>query len=421
MTPEVKNRIAQIRRGKVPEGYKRTKKRLQPDDWFEINLEDAVSFLDGRRIPIKENERVHGEYPYYGASGIIDYVNDYIFDGEYILLGEDGANIIERSSPLAFRVSGKCWINNHAHVLEPKKNQDINFLTYYLENLKYDKLNSGTAQPKLNQETCRKIKIICPSKMEQQKLASILSTQDKIIDLKERLLEEKKQQKKYLMQQLLTGKKRLPGFSEEWENFGFNDVFCTLPTNTLSREDMCKSGGIIRNIHYGDVLIHYGEVLNINEEDVPYIIEGKEPAHYMQVENGDVIIADTAEDMTVGKTTEIQNIKTDKVVSGLHTICCRPIKKYFCEGWLGYYMNSEEYHGQIKRLACGSKVFSISKTEIKKTRLRIPCINEQKEIIDILSTKNREIALSEQSIKAEKQKKKALMQLLLTGIVRVKI
>ena len=438
MTPEVKNRIAQIRRGEVPEGYKRGKIGIFPLDWEETQLKKL--FVRQNRRNAINNTNVLTISAQYGLISQEKFFNKDIASEDksnyYLLERGDFAYNKSYSNGYPFGAI-KSLKKYEKGIVSPlyicftpsEKNKCPDYYEHYFESGLLNHEIQAIAQEGARNHGLLNIAvgdffnslIVAPPAAEQQKIASILSTQDKIIDLKERLLEEKKQQKKYLMQQLLTGKKRLPGFSEEWENFGFNDVFCTLPTNTLSREDMCKSGGIIRNIHYGDVLIHYGEVLNINEEDVPYIIEGKEPAHYMQVENGDVIIADTAEDMTVGKTTEIQNIKTDKVVSGLHTICCRPIKKYFCEGWLGYYMNSEEYHGQIKRLACGSKVFSISKTEIKKTRLRIPCINEQKEIIDILSTKNREIALSEQSIKAEKQKKKALMQLLLTGIVRVKI
>jgi type I restriction enzyme, S subunit len=111
----------------------------------------AVSqFLDGKRKPIKESDRarIQGTYPYYGASGIIDYVNDYIFDEEIILLGEDGENIVSRNLPLAFRVSEKCWVNNHAHVIKPNEFTDIGFLTHYLESISYLEYNTGTAQPK---------------------------------------------------------------------------------------------------------------------------------------------------------------------------------------------------------------------------------------------------------------------------------
>ena len=102
----------------IPKGYKQTEVGVIPVDWDIQTLEKAVTFLDGIRKPVKSSDRnkMKGVYRYYGASGIVDYVNDYLFDGEYILLGEDGENILSRSLPLAFKVTGKFWVNNHAHV-----------------------------------------------------------------------------------------------------------------------------------------------------------------------------------------------------------------------------------------------------------------------------------------------------------------
>ena len=112
-------------------GDQQTEVGVIPEDWKVCTLGDAVDFLDGKRKPIKESNRakMHGIYPYYGASGIVDYVNKYLFNEDLILLGEDGENILSRSVRLAFRVSGKIWVNNHAHVLKPKLDFDIGFLT----------------------------------------------------------------------------------------------------------------------------------------------------------------------------------------------------------------------------------------------------------------------------------------------------
>ncbi len=114
---------------------------LDVRDWEEKPLGDVVHFLDGRRKPIKEADRtaIQGNYPYYGASGIIDYINDYIFDEDLILLGEDGENIVSRNLPLVFKVSGRCWVNNHAHVMKPKAPNHLEFLVQYMESLSYIK------------------------------------------------------------------------------------------------------------------------------------------------------------------------------------------------------------------------------------------------------------------------------------------
>lgn len=175
-------------------------------EWEEKKLGIISDFLDGRRKPIKESDRaqIKGIYPYYGASGIIDYVNDYIYDEDIILLGEDGENIISRNLPLAFKVTGKCWVNNHAHVIKPKENTDIDFLTQSLERISYINFNTGTAQPKLNQEVCKGIIVDIPSLQEQTKIANFLSAvDDKITQLKKKkeLLE---QYKKGVMQQIFS-------------------------------------------------------------------------------------------------------------------------------------------------------------------------------------------------------------------------
>ena len=166
-------------------------------EWNVKRLDECVTFLDEQRKPIKSTERSseYKLYPYYGASGVIDYVDDYIFNEELILLSEDGANILDRNYRVAFIVKGKTWVNNHAHVLRPMKNVDISYLSEYLESLKYEKYNTGSTMPKLNQEVCRSIKILLPEYAEQVKIGILLSaineriaTQIKIIEKLESLI-----------------------------------------------------------------------------------------------------------------------------------------------------------------------------------------------------------------------------------------
>ncbi|EJG0639401.1 restriction endonuclease subunit S [Vibrio alginolyticus] len=180
-------------------------------DWEEVKLKSCVQFLNGQRKPIKQEERanIQGIYPYYGATGIIDYVNNYIFDDEIILLGEDGENILSRVLPHVFVVRGKVWVNNHAHVLKANKSTDTDFLCMYLESLDYRKYNSGSAQPKINKAVCEKIPVRLPALIEQRKIASVLTAADKEIEVLEAKLVHLKQEKKALMQQLLTGKRRV--------------------------------------------------------------------------------------------------------------------------------------------------------------------------------------------------------------------
>lgn len=182
-----------------------------PVEWDVKNLEDVCEFLDGMRKPIKASDRqnMQGNIPYYGASGIIDWVKDYIFDDELILLGEDGENIKSRNVPLAFRVSGKCWVNNHAHVLKCRENINSDFIMFVLENKDYSTYVIGSAQPKLNQAQCRKLPIQLPLIEEQNRIASILLSIDVQIKRYENKKSKLEELKNGLMQQLLTGKIRV--------------------------------------------------------------------------------------------------------------------------------------------------------------------------------------------------------------------
>ena len=153
------------------------------EDWEQRKLGNIVDFLDGQRKPLKESERTKGKYPYYGASGIIDYINDYLFDENLVLLSEDGANIIDRNYPVCFIATGKYWVNNHAHVLKVKTGVIDKFICESLERLDYTKFNTGTAQPKLNQDICQKIVITIPNEDEQKCISEFLDRINNIITL----------------------------------------------------------------------------------------------------------------------------------------------------------------------------------------------------------------------------------------------
>lgn len=183
---------------------------------------------------------------------------------------------------------------------------------------------------------------------------------------------------------------------------------------------MCEDSAGVKNIHYGDILVKYREILILSEQEIPSLLSEVSSKITSFVDDGDVVIADTAEDLTAGKVVEIQKTQDKKVAAGLHTMLCKPMKGCFASGWLGYYMNSEYYHKQLIPYISGVKVMSISKGNIVKTNILVPSIEEQTAIVEVLSTADHELDLLRQDIKQEKQKKKALMQLLLTGIVRVK-
>ena len=156
-------------------------------------LDELVEFLDGRRIPLSESQRAgrKGSYPYYGASGIIDYIDDYIFDEKLLLLSEDGANLINRSTPIAFIATGKFWVNNHAHVLRPLPNMvNIRFLAYALSDYDVSIFNFASAQAKLNQSNARRIAFPLPPLNMQIRIADYLDNLKSKVDVLKQLQSE---------------------------------------------------------------------------------------------------------------------------------------------------------------------------------------------------------------------------------------
>ena len=167
-----------------------------------------------------------------------------------------------------------------------------------------------------------------------------------------------------------------------WEQRKFGEVFdCTVPNNTLSRAELSYDEGTVLNVHYGDVLIKYGSVLDVQKDDIPRIPHRcREDFNGALLQDGDIIIADTAEDETTGKACEISNLQGSVIVSGLHTMVCRP-RNRMALGYLGYYLNSNAYHHQLLPLMQGIKVLSLSRSNIQKTSVSYPtAVKEQQHI-----------------------------------------
>ena len=204
---------------------------------------------------------------------------------------------------------------------------------------------------------------------------------------------------------------------ESWETITFEDCFAILPNNTLSRAELNYNGGEVQNIHYGDILVKYPAVLDCATEGLPYInAENVAKASKGFLRDGDVIMADTAEDVIVGKSTEVIGIGEQKVVSGLHTIPCRPKdEEMFAPKWLGYFMNHSTYHDQLIPYITGTKVSAISKSAISGTMIAVPQKEEQAAIVSALYDIDALITNLEKLIAKKKAIKQGAMQELLTG------
>lgn len=155
-------------------------------EWREHKLEEIAEIHNQKRIPLSKMQRdkKRGPYPYYGASGVIDYIDEYLFDGEFVLVSEDGENLRSRKTPVAFKASGQFWVNNHAHILKGKKSFHNNLLVQYFSDLDLNEYLTGAVQPKLNKENLQSIPFFLPvEEAEQEAIAGVLACLDDKIDL----------------------------------------------------------------------------------------------------------------------------------------------------------------------------------------------------------------------------------------------
>ncbi len=316
-------------------------------------------------------------------------------------------------------ITNKYAFQRSVGILRANEYNNPQFILYLLQTdfIKkqfYSKVNQS-AQGGIYLDTLGKIDFKIPTLPEQEKIASFLTLIDKKIEKQKELVELLKKYKRGLLSQIFSQKLRFKDKNgndyQEWEECKFDEIFQILGNNTLSRECLNYTNIGVKNIHYGDILVKYHTCINDEIDKIPNINSdinlNKIPDdNYLTV--GDVILADTAEDYTVGKTCEIVSCNT-KILSGLHTIPCRP-KRNFAKGYLGYYLNSAEYHDKLIPLITGIKVSSISKKEIKKTIIKYPVYNEQKKIANLLLLIENKLNLNIKRLELFETYKKGLLQ-----------
>lgn len=337
--------------------------------------------------------------------------------GDFIL-----SNSMSFGRPYILNIDG-CIHDGWLTIQEYEKTFSKNFLYYLLSSdsvyQQYSGMAAGSSVKNLNKEKVSGLVVAYPSIKEQERIANILSDIDSLIATLEKHISKKKTIKQGAMQELLTGKRRLPGFSGEWETFAFGDIFDFIPNNAFTRAQMDVSGRV-KNIHYGDILTKFGAYIHADSKDIPCIAKEIDLSRFADkcyLQSGDLVIADTAEDETVGKALEVINVECP-VLAGQHTLLCRP-KVRFAEKFLGYYLNASCYHDQLLPYIVGTKVSSVSKASIAQTKLVVPKYEEQQEISSILSDMDNDITALEEKLAKHRQVKQGMMQQLLTGKIRL--
>ena len=412
--------IEQIESGNVPEGYKKTKVGILPADWDVYMLGDCLSRVE-RPVEVKPNElytqigiRSHGKGLFYkepvaGAAlgnKAVFWIEPDCFIVNIVFAWEQAIGKTTQSEV--------GMIGSHRFPMYRPVNDrvDIDYLiSYFLTKRGTDILEAaspgGAGRNKtLGQDRFLKSKIVLPPIEEQQKIAAILTTQDRVIELKEKRLAEKQRQKKYLMQQLLTGRKRLPGFSGEWTDEKLSNFCEFVGGGTPDTHNQSFWGGDIPWISSSDLVMDDFKSVAITRFITQQAVEFSAAK---LCPKGCILIVSR---VGVGK---LAIAPTDLCTSQDFTNIIQYKHNSMFLLYALYYLMKKK----VKQTQ-GSAIKGITVKEIKKFSLKFPTISEQAAIAEILSTADREIDLLQQDVEQEKQKKKALMQLLLTGIVRVK-
>ncbi len=333
------------------------------DEWEQRKLGDIAEFSKGSGYskgdliesgtPIILYGRLYTKY-----ETSISEVDTYVEAKDGSVYSKGGEVIVPASGETAEDIARAATVDKSGVILGGdlnvvSPNEDINsaFLAISISHGNSQRELAKKAQGKsvvhIHNEEIKNLVVPFPAKAEQNKIVEYFSNIDDLITLHQRKCDEMKTLKKYMLQKMFpqNGQKipeiRFEGFTGEWEQRKLGDILISLQNNTLSRADLSNETGVAKNVHYGDVLIKFGEVLDVSKEKLPMISDESVLLKYKAsfLKNGDVIVADTAEDTTVGKCSEIAGLDDEIVLSGLHTIPYRPVEK-FASGYLGYYLNS---------------------------------------------------------------------------------
>lgn len=395
-----------------------------PIGWKLCKVSEALYIRNNFRKPISQEVRntIKGQYPYYGPTKIQDYISQYEQDGTYALIGEDGDHFLKFAKmPQTQFIFGKCTVNNHAHILE---SSEICESEWFFNYFKFRDITNylsrqGAGRFKLNKATLEKLPMLVPPLPEQRKIAKILSTWDKAITTTEKLIVTSKQQKKALMQQLLTGKKRLrsspkngaetgKAFEGEWEEVELGKI-TSIYDGTHSTPKYVEKG------------IPFYSVEHLTRDDfskTKFITEDvfEKENKRVKLERDDILMT------RIGDIGTAKHLNWDVCASFYVSLALiKANKAKFDSAYMGYYINSHEFHRELyKRTIHVAFPKKINLGEINHCNVLLPSIKEQQKIASVLTAVDKEIELLNAKLAHFKQEKKALMQQLLTGKRRVK-
>lgn len=363
-----------------------------PKGWIWTNIESITRNHDGKRIPINstEREKISGSYPYYGASGIIDHVNDFLFDGTYLLIGEDGANLLSRSTPIAFLASGKFWVNNHAHVLTTYCDMPLNFISLYINSINLSKWVTGTAQPKLNQRKLNSIPIPLSPLNEQKRIVSkieeLFSEIDNIELMIKKIAVQLSQYKESILMHAFAGK-----LTETWrKKFNISTKWAQKDLGSLTINSKNGYTGRPKDEppgmpRLGIISVSNSENLYVDEEKYRYIeISSSEAEQYLLKKNDLLVCRQNGNKHYVGKFA-VYSEKNKPVIFSDSLIRFRVNEIEILPEYLTAFMNSKIGRKLIDPY-CSTTAgnYSINSTSLKQIVIDLPILEEQRIIVAMI-------------------------------------
>lgn len=400
-----------------------------PTDWKFMPVSKAFKIRNEFRKPISDDIRStqQGIYPYYGPTKIQDYIDTYEQDGSFALIGEDGDHFLKyKNLPMTQLVDGKCTVNNHAHIIEGTELATREWFYYYFMHKDIFSYLSrqGAGRYKLNKASLEKIGLLVPPIEEQKKIAKILSTWDKAIETVEKLVANSQRQKKALMQQLLTGQKRLLDdngvkFGDEWEVIPIASTFKLITDYVASGSFASLKDNV--NVRDDEGFAHYVRqtdlAANFKNTNLKWVDENS--YKYLSKSNlyeGDILFTNIGD---LGRVYYMPKLEKPATVAP-NLVVLRTNEKNNSK-FIFYLLESDVGQQEINKIKSGTGLPKISKTEFKTMAFSIPALEEQEKIAQVLMLADREIDLYQQQLDKLKLEKKSLMQQLLTGQKRVKV
>ena len=411
-----------------------------PEDWEVKKLGEVCTYQNGTSLEkyFNENQGLNvisiGNYStdgkYIDTSSYID-LKHYNKIKRFVLHSNELCMILNDKTStgaiigkvLLIEQNNKYVFNQRSMRLVPYDNISPMYLYYiinsYLLHGKIISLAKPGTQIYVNTGDVTGLDVPVPNSLEEQTaICTVLSDIDLLIKSLDQIIAKKRDIKQATMQQLLTGKMRLAGFSGEWKIKTFEEIFQFLSTANNARNDFSEYGEI-RYIHYGDIHTKWRSFLDCSSKELPLIHRDK-VVNVPFLEDGDLVMADASEDYEgVGISVEVKNATNRKVVAGLHTLLLRGDKKILVDGFKGYLQYIPAVKDALKKVATGISVYGISKNNVKNIAIFLPDIDEQQAIATILSDMDAEIVALEQRREKTRALKQGMMQELLTGKTRL--